>query len=246
MRHLPEAASAFLDDSVPASSSPRIDAYDLHGRKLRTRPDESFRSRQAEATTEQTRYQHRELKGRKEFVVVTVQLAPKQPSAKHVSGGQAWREDYPWLHKALREVGPGAKGASDAWRVRIEDELKTTLEFRVRADGTAAVWCGMSGYDFHHDPTPKELFQGLTDAYRRERKRVGGSDSWKMSVSALLAPPQAPMPQRPVRVWPPAEDSLIRVLGAVLLPRAEQLMVTFYALTILTLALSTVAILAVR
>src|SRR5215467_757550 len=41
VRHLPEAASAFLDDSVPASSSPRIDAYDLHERKLRTRPDES-------------------------------------------------------------------------------------------------------------------------------------------------------------------------------------------------------------
>ena len=41
VRHLPEAASAFLDDSVPASSSPRIDAYDLHDRKLRTRSDES-------------------------------------------------------------------------------------------------------------------------------------------------------------------------------------------------------------
>jgi hypothetical protein len=33
-----------LDDSVPASSSPRIDAHDLHERKLRTRPDESFGS----------------------------------------------------------------------------------------------------------------------------------------------------------------------------------------------------------
>jgi hypothetical protein len=41
VRHLPEAASAFSDDSVPASSSPRIDAYDLHDRKLRTRSDES-------------------------------------------------------------------------------------------------------------------------------------------------------------------------------------------------------------
>jgi hypothetical protein len=33
-----------LDDSVSASSSPRIDAHDLHERKLRTRPDESFGS----------------------------------------------------------------------------------------------------------------------------------------------------------------------------------------------------------
>src|SRR5439155_2311148 len=41
---LPEAASAFLDDSVPASSSPRIDAYDLHVRKLRTRSDDSCSS----------------------------------------------------------------------------------------------------------------------------------------------------------------------------------------------------------
>jgi len=31
-----------LDDSVPASSSPRIDAYDLHEWKVRTRSDESF------------------------------------------------------------------------------------------------------------------------------------------------------------------------------------------------------------
>ena len=41
VRHLPEAASAFLDDSVPASSSPRVDTYDFHDRKLRTRSDES-------------------------------------------------------------------------------------------------------------------------------------------------------------------------------------------------------------
>src|SRR5213075_2524684 len=45
VRHLPEAASAFLDDSVPASSSPRIDTYDFHDRKLRTRSDESCSSR---------------------------------------------------------------------------------------------------------------------------------------------------------------------------------------------------------
>jgi hypothetical protein len=174
---------------------------------------------------------------------VIVQLAPAEPpAAEHVSGMQAWKEDYPWLHRAFNEVGPGARGASDAWRVRIEDELKTTLDFRVRADGTAAVWCGMSGYDFHHDPTPKELFKGLADAYRRERKRAGGSDPWKMSASALLVRPGAPMLQPPVRALsPPIADSLIRALGAVLLPRAEQLMLIFFALTILTLALSTVA-----
>jgi hypothetical protein len=34
-----------LDDSVPASSSPRIDAYDFHERKLRPRSDESCPSR---------------------------------------------------------------------------------------------------------------------------------------------------------------------------------------------------------
>jgi len=37
---LPEAASAFVDDSVPASSSPRIDSYDLHGERLGARPDD--------------------------------------------------------------------------------------------------------------------------------------------------------------------------------------------------------------
>jgi hypothetical protein len=41
VRHLPEAASAFLDDSVPASSYSWIDAYDFHEGKLRTRSDES-------------------------------------------------------------------------------------------------------------------------------------------------------------------------------------------------------------
>jgi hypothetical protein len=179
---------------------------------------------------------------------VIAELAPEEPrSAEHVSGPQAWREEYPWLHRAFTQVGPGASGASDAWRVRIEDELNTTLDFRVRADGTAAVWCGMSGYDFRRRPTPKELFEGLTDAYRRERKRLGGSYPWKMSVSTLLVPPGAPMPQRPVPASsPPAEDSLIHAMGAVFLPRAEQLALIFYAVTILTLALSTVAILVVR
>jgi hypothetical protein len=51
----------------------------------------------------------------------------------------------------------------------------------------------MSGYDFHHGPTPKELLEGLADAYRRELKRVGGSyptraGTWKMSVRLVLPP----------------------------------------------------------
>jgi len=47
----------------------------------------------------------------------------------------------------------------------------------------------MSGYDFHHEPTPKELLEGLADAYRREVKRVGSSyptrtGMWRMSSTA--------------------------------------------------------------
>jgi len=102
---------------------------------------------------------------------------------------QAWKDDYPWLQLAFKQIGPGATAASDGWRVRIEDELQTTLDFKVRPDGTASVWCGMSGYDFHHDPTPKELLEGLAEAYRRELKRVGGryptrKTTWKMSPAA--------------------------------------------------------------
>jgi len=164
-----------------------------------------------------------------------------------LSGGrycvQAWKDDYPWLQLAFKEIGPGATAASDGWRVRIEDELKATLDFKVRPDGTATVWCGMSGYDFHHDPTPKELLEGLAEAYRRELKRVGGSDptrtsTWKMSAGAL----ERPKPQPPVRALPPpAEDSLTRTLGDVLLPRAVQFTLIFAAVTALTLVLSCVA-----
>jgi hypothetical protein len=109
-------------------------------------------------------------------------------------GVQAWKDDYPWLHLAFREIGPGASAASDGWRVRIEEELKATLDFKLRPDGTATVWCGMSGYDFHHDPTPKELLEGLAEAYRRELKRVGGSyptrtGTWKLGGAAAQADP---------------------------------------------------------
>jgi hypothetical protein len=177
---------------------------------------------------------------------VIAQLAPDEPlSPEFVYGTQAWQDDYTWLHLALTQIGPGARGASDRWRVRIQDELKTTLDFKVRPDGTAAVWCGMSGYDFHHYPTPKELFEGLAEAYRREvkRKRVGASNTWKMSAGAGLAPPEWAKPQPPTRaLQSPAEDSLTRIMGAVLLFRAEGLTLIFLAVTALTLALSAVAI----
>jgi hypothetical protein len=84
-----------------------------------------------------------------------------------------WKGDYPWLELAFKHVGRGGRQASEEWRVRIEDELGATLDYRVRPDGTAAVWCGMSEHAFHHEPTPKELIGGLADAYRQEAKRLG-------------------------------------------------------------------------
>jgi hypothetical protein len=129
-------------------------------------------------------------------------------------------------------------------RKRIEDELKTVLDFKVRPDGTAAIWCGMSGYDFHHYPTTKELFEGLAEAYRRELKRKRASSEgapWKMSAGAALAPPERPKPQ-PVPASPrAAEDSLTRTLVVVLLARVAQLIFLFVAVTVLTLVLSSVA-----
>jgi hypothetical protein len=159
---------------------------------------------------------------------------------------QAWKDNYPWLHQAFMEVGPRARAASNGWRTRIEEELKTTLDFKIRPDGTAAVWCGMSAYDFQHEPTTKELFEGLREAYRREFKRVGGNQpartgGWKMSPAA----PTASKPPTSVRAIPPrVKDSLTRALGAVLLPRVIQLVqltLIFLAVTALTLVLSDVA-----
>jgi len=152
---------------------------------------------------------------------------------------QAWKNDYPWFQQAIEGFGPGGRGASDGWRVRIQEELRTTLDFKVRPDGTAAVWCGMSGYDFHHDPTPKELFEGLVEAYRQERKRVGGSNPWKMSA----VPSQWPKPQPAVRAFPPsAEYSLTRKVGAVLLLRVEMCTLIFLASTVVTLVLASLAV----
>jgi hypothetical protein len=164
------------------------------------------------------------------------QLALDEPPPEIVCRRQAWKDDYPWLDRAFNEAGPGARAASDSWRVRIENELKTTLDFKLRPDGTAAVWCGMSRYDFHHYPTTKELFEGLAEAYRREVKRKARRRQQSVDDERRRT-------RLPIRALPPrVQDSLTRALGALLLLRAEQVMLIFLATTALTLVLSMVAI----
>jgi hypothetical protein len=107
----------------------------------------------------------------------------------------------------------------------------------------------MSSYDFHHDPTPKELLEGLAEAYRRELGRLqelGGRDRRlvlapepRTRVSA--PPPELPTPQPSVHAPTVAEDSLARALGSVILPRVIQLTLIFVAVTALTLVMSAVA-----
>ncbi len=175
------------------------------------------------------------------------QLARNESLPELVGRRQAWKDGYPWLHRAFEEAGAGASAVSDRWRVLIEDELKTTLDFKLRPDGTAVVWCGMSGYDFHHNPTPKELFEGLAEAYRRElrRRRRRLSDRHGPAEHERRRAAGPPKPQAlPVRALaPPAEDSLTRTLEAILMPRVADLVLIFLAVTALTLALSTVAVL---
>lgn len=84
-----------------------------------------------------------------------------------------WQQDYPWLQLAFRQFGAGGKAASEEWQWRIEEDLGAPLDYQVRPDGTAAVWCGLTQYDFEHEPTPKGLLQGLNAAYRRELHRRG-------------------------------------------------------------------------
>jgi hypothetical protein len=174
--------------------------------------------------------------------VAIAELAPETPlPAVPVRRAEAWKGDYPWLHEALRQIGPRAQSASDDWRARIEDELKTTLDFMSRADGTAVVWCGMSGYDFRHDPTPKELFEGLARAYQQERKRLADSNRRKNGAAhaaALERPKPQPLRDLPRRV----EESLARALGSVLLLHTEQLLVVVVVVLTLTFTLSALAI----
>ena len=166
------------------------------------------------------------------------QLARSEPSPELACRIRAWKDGYPWLERAFKEIGPGARVASDSWRVRIEDELNTTLDFKIRPDGTAVVWCGMSGYDFHHDPTTKELFEGLAEAYRRELKRRR-----RHMEQALRPAPTPPKPQSPpIRpLPPPASGSL--TLKVMLLARMADLTMIFLVTTALTFVLSAVAIL---
>ena len=98
----------------------------------------------------------------------------------------AWKDDYPWLQLAFRQSGAGGKTASEEWRWRIEEDLKAPLDYQLRSDGTAAVWCGLTRHDFKHEPTPKELLQGLDHAYREELDRRG----WKYP-DLHASPPQA-------------------------------------------------------
>jgi len=86
---------------------------------------------------------------------------------------EAWQHEYPWLALAFRQSGPTGKTASEEWRWRIEEDLKAPLDYQVRSDGTAAVWCGLARYDFKHEPTPKDLLHGLDTAYREELERRG-------------------------------------------------------------------------
>lgn len=124
---------------------------------------------------------------------------------------QAWQDDYPWLRLAFRHSGPIGKDASEEWRWRIEEDLRAPLDYQLRSDGTAAVWCGMTRFDFAHDPTPRDLLTGLDTAYRQELERRG----WQ--YPDLDAP--APADQAgdvavvtrygPVEISGPARDALV-------------------------------------
>jgi hypothetical protein len=84
-----------------------------------------------------------------------------------------WKGDYPWLELAFRHIGRGGREASEEWRVRIEDDLGATLDYKPRPDGSVALWCGMSELVFPREPTPKALLAGLAEVHRREAKRAG-------------------------------------------------------------------------
>lgn len=100
---------------------------------------------------------------------------------------QAWRDDYPWLQLAFRQTERTGRALSEEWRWRIEEDLKAPLDYRVRGDGTSAVWCGFSSHDFDHEPTPKDLLNGLDVAYRLELERRG----WTYPDLEATAPPAA-------------------------------------------------------
>lgn len=132
---------------------------------------------------------------------------------------QAWQDEYPWLRLAFRHSGVAGKVAAEEWRWRIEDDLKAPLDYQVRSDGTAAVWCGLTRFDFKHEPTPKDLLAGLDTAYRQELERRG----WQYPDLDAAAPAthagDATVGTRygPVEVPAAARDALveeIRVRGS--------------------------------
>jgi hypothetical protein len=86
---------------------------------------------------------------------------------------RAWRDDYPWLQLAFRQSEGIGRALAEEWRWRIEEDLKAPLDYQVRVNGTAAVWCGLSSHDFEHEPTPRDLLRGLDTAYRQELERRG-------------------------------------------------------------------------
>jgi hypothetical protein len=113
-----------------------------------------------------------------------------------------WQGDYPWLQLAFKHVGRGGRQASEEWRVRIEEDLGATLDYKARPDGTVVLWCGMSEHEFHHEPTPKELIGGLADVYRAEAERLG----------VRLGPVAVEMRDGPVEISWAARDMLVRAV----------------------------------
>ena len=124
---------------------------------------------------------------------------------------QGWQHEYPWLALAFRQLGPSGKGASEEWRWRIEEDLKAPLDYQVRSDGTAAVWCGLARHDFKHEPTPRDLLQGLDAAYREELERRGwhypdldasaaAERGDRVTVATRYGPVEIPWPARELLV----------------------------------------------
>ena len=53
------------------------------------------------------------------LVVSIDQLARNEPSPELACRIQAWKDGYPWLERAFKEIGPGARAAGPADRVRL-------------------------------------------------------------------------------------------------------------------------------
>lgn len=115
-----------------------------------------------------------------------------------------WKGDYPWLELAFRHIGRGGREASEEWRVRIEDDLGATLDYKTRPDGSVALWCGMTELVFPREPTPKALLAGLAEVYRREAKRAG----------KRLGPIAVETREGPVEISLAARDLLLAALRA--------------------------------